>query len=140
MKRRSLGYLGGAALLAAWLACGESPAPQPSGRIVYERHCAACHGMEGRGDGPVAANLHTPPADLTRLAARRGGKWDEAWVISMIDGRRDVAAHGPRDMPVWGSVFEDQLEGDAQPYPRYTTFLRVRDLADYLESIQRPAP
>jgi mono/diheme cytochrome c family protein len=137
MKRRgAVGWSIGAGL-ALWLACGSESPPQPSGRIVYERHCAACHGLDGRGGGPVAANLHTPPADLTRLAARRDGKWDEAWIISIIDGRRDVAAHGPRDMPVWGSVFESELAGQDRPYPRYTTFLRVRDLADYLKSIQR---
>jgi len=122
--------------IAAVASCGSQP-EQPSGRIAFERHCAACHGVDGRGDGPVAATLHTPPADLTRLNEIRGGKWDEAWVISIIDGRQAVRAHGPRDMPVWGSVFEDELSADAQPYPRYTAFLRVRDLADYLKSIQQ---
>jgi mono/diheme cytochrome c family protein len=126
------------ALLAGALGCGGEPAEtELPGRIAFERHCAACHGMEGKGDGPVAANLHTRPADLTRLAERRGGTWDEAWVVSSIDGRRAVAAHGPRDMPVWGTVFEDELAAEEQPYPRYTTFLRVRSLADYLKTIQR---
>ena len=37
-------------------------------------------------------------------------------------------------MPVWGTVFESELAEQDQPYPRYTTFLRVRDLADYLKS------
>jgi mono/diheme cytochrome c family protein len=32
---------------------------------LYERHCAFCHGSEGRGDGPAAARLPTPPADFT---------------------------------------------------------------------------
>src|SRR6266542_3528022 len=32
---------------------------------LYERHCAFCHGSEGRGDGPVAGRLPTPPADFT---------------------------------------------------------------------------
>lgn len=126
----------GVAVSAAFAGCGSQP-EQPSGRIAYERHCAACHGVDGHGDGPVAATLHTPPADLTRLSEIRGGDWDQAWVISIIDGRQAVRAHGPRDMPVWGSVFESKLSADEQPYPRYTTFLRVRDLADYLKSIQR---
>jgi mono/diheme cytochrome c family protein len=32
---------------------------------LYERHCAFCHGPEGRGDGPAAGRLPTPPADFT---------------------------------------------------------------------------
>lgn len=28
---------------------------------LYQNHCAACHGMEGRGDGPLAANLQPTP-------------------------------------------------------------------------------
>ncbi len=35
------------------------------GAALYPGHCAACHGTEGRGDGPLAAGLPVPPADLT---------------------------------------------------------------------------
>jgi hypothetical protein len=126
------------AIATGALACGCGSEPQPpSGRVAFERHCAPCHGMDGRGDGPVAQTLHTQPTDLTRLKERRGGEWDEAWVVAFIDGRTQVTAHGPRDMPVWGAVFESDLQGREQPYPRYTTFLRVRNLADYLKTIQR---
>ena len=31
---------------------------------VFENRCSACHGMEGRGDGPAAANLKPKPADF----------------------------------------------------------------------------
>jgi mono/diheme cytochrome c family protein len=36
------------------------------GRAVYERHCLACHGVGGRGDGPEAASLRTKPANFHR--------------------------------------------------------------------------
>jgi putative copper export protein/mono/diheme cytochrome c family protein len=36
-----------------------------TGRALFAEHCAACHGSEGRGDGPAAKNLLPPPADLT---------------------------------------------------------------------------
>jgi mono/diheme cytochrome c family protein len=32
---------------------------------VYERHCAVCHGADGRGAGEAAPRLRTQPADLT---------------------------------------------------------------------------
>jgi mono/diheme cytochrome c family protein len=35
------------------------------GAALYPSHCAACHGAEGHGDGPAAAGLPVPPADLT---------------------------------------------------------------------------
>jgi mono/diheme cytochrome c family protein len=122
--------------LAGLVACAE-PEVEPSGQIVFERYCAACHGLDGKGGGPVAASLTVKPADLTRLAPTSGGRFDEEAVMSAIDGRRAVEAHGPRDMPVWGSAFESELGGE--PYPRYTTFLKIRGLADYLRSIQEPA-
>ncbi len=34
------------------------------GQRVYEQYCATCHGVSGRGDGPLAASLPSPPADL----------------------------------------------------------------------------
>jgi mono/diheme cytochrome c family protein len=32
---------------------------------LYRRHCAVCHGGEGRGDGPAAGLLHPGPRDFT---------------------------------------------------------------------------
>lgn len=34
------------------------------GQQLYEQNCAACHGPEGRGDGPTALTLNPPPADF----------------------------------------------------------------------------
>jgi mono/diheme cytochrome c family protein len=107
----------------------------PSGEALYLRYCASCHGREGKGQGPVASALRQPPSDLTTLARRAGGHFDEADVMAVIDGRRLVAAHGPREMPVWGVVFEEELKD--QPYPQYTGLLRSRVLADYLRSLQQ---
>lgn len=120
------------ALLAA--ACGrEASAPQ-DGRDTFLRYCASCHGPEGRGDGPLAATLTKPPADLTQLAKKNGGRFDEHAVMAFIDGRRQVAAHGSRDMPVWGAVFEEERRGE--PYPAYQSLLKSRFLVDYLRTIQ----
>jgi mono/diheme cytochrome c family protein len=105
-----------------------------SGRDTYLRYCASCHGPEGRGDGPLAGSLTPPPADLTQLAKRNGGQYDERAVMATIDGRRQVAAHGARDMPVWGAIFEE--EGRSEPYPAYHSLLQSRLLVDYLATIQ----
>lgn len=39
------------------------------GAEVFKAACAGCHGATGRGDGPAAAGIAPPPADLTDRAA-----------------------------------------------------------------------
>jgi mono/diheme cytochrome c family protein len=128
-----------ALLLAAALclsACARDRSADASGRDTYLRYCASCHGPEGRGDGPLAGSLTPPPADLTQLAKKNGGDYDERAVMAVIDGRRQVAAHGSRDMPVWGAIFEAEEEGRGEPYPAYHSLLQSRLLVDYLATLQ----
>jgi len=128
-------------VLALGAACspeaGERAVP-PTGQVAYLRHCASCHGSEGRGDGPVAASLARLPSDLTRIAQRNGGRFDESAVMAFIDGERVVAEHGPRDMPVWGAAFQREHSARKEPWPAYIALLEVRSLVDYLRSIQEP--
>jgi mono/diheme cytochrome c family protein len=72
-----------------------------AGRKLYMRYCASCHGQDARGNGPVAAALKTPPADLTGIRARHGDRWPYTLLRDIIDGR-PPRAHGPREMPIWG--------------------------------------
>jgi len=73
-----------------------------SGADEYYRLCAVCHGEGGRGDGPMARVLKTPPPNLTLLAKNNGGHFPFLRVLEMIDGRSMIEAHGSRDMPIWG--------------------------------------
>jgi len=73
-----------------------------SGRELYQKYCASCHGVNGRGETPTAKLFTAPPPDLTSIATRRGG-WFPAFVVNeIVDGR--FAAHGAREMPVWGEI------------------------------------
>lgn len=119
---------------AAGSGCVDREDRHVAGSDLYRQYCTACHGADGKGQGPLAAALKRPPADLTQIAARNGGKFDEAALMSVIDGRRAVAEHGPRDMPVWGARFEDELRGE--PMHTYVGLLQTRSLVDYLRSIQ----
>jgi mono/diheme cytochrome c family protein len=127
---------------AVWLAFSvpacERPEPPVGGALLFENHCAACHGARGAGDGPLAAELRTPPANLRGIARRNAGKFDEAAVMATIDGRRAVAAHGPREMPVWGEQFESELENEDVPRPRVSALERSRLLTDYVRTLQDP--
>ncbi len=80
-----------------------------SGAGEYQAWCSRCHGLEGRGDGPVAAELETRPPDLTQLSAKNGGAFPAEQVRSSIDGRTAEAGHGSRQMPVWGNWFSFEV-------------------------------
>lgn len=120
--------------VTASVACVDREERHVAGSDLYRQYCGACHGSDGKGQGPLAGSLKTPPADLTRIAERSGGKFDEAALMSVVDGRRAVAEHGPREMPVWGARFEDELQ--SEPMHTYVGLLQTRSLVDYLRTIQ----
>ena len=104
-----------------------------SGRDNFRAYCASCHGRSGRGDGPLAPELLTPPADLTALSQRSGGAFPRAQVRSYVEGTgRPVPSHGPTSMPVWGSIFRA-----FDPYDSRVN-QRIDNLVTYIESLQRP--
>jgi len=103
------------------------------GRLLYVHHCASCHGVKGDGRGPVAPELKTAPTDLRFLSLRYGNPLPEDRIASFIDGRADIVAHGPREMPIWGEEVWKYPEGQG---PREQVTSRIADLVAYLQSIQ----
>ena len=116
----------------------EPGAPNPMlvevGREEFVQRCASCHGLDARGGGPVAGALRTAPADLTRIAARRGGEFPAGEIGDWIDGRLAPSAHGPREMPIWGVRFAEGLPPD--PLTQDLVRGRIVTLVEYLRSIQ----
>jgi mono/diheme cytochrome c family protein len=105
------------------------------GRGFFQQYCSGCHGLEGKADGAFAAYLKVPPPDLTTIAKRRGGTFPDTEIAEIIDGRRPLAAHGTRDMPIWGQRFGD-VASDS-PAPRAAARGQVILLVAYLRSIQQ---
>jgi len=102
------------------------------GPDLFRAHCAACHGPQGKGNGPAGAALKTKPADLTLLAKNNGGKFPTQRVQKFISGDDpSLASHGSREMPVWGPIFH-QVEED-QDFGN----VRLQNLIKYLETIQQ---
>jgi mono/diheme cytochrome c family protein len=106
--------------------------PSMSGGDLFRFYCAPCHGSEGRGHGPVAVSLRTLPPDLTALSRRQGGSFPRHDVELYLTGDepRPVAAHGSKDMPVWGPIFR-ALDSDDR-----TRKIRIANILDYMESLQ----
>ena len=132
------GVLGCAVLLLVGTSVGAQTVRQGTapriqsveGVDTYKTYCAVCHGVQGKGDGPAAAALKKAPADLTGIAKRSGGKFSAVDVEEMIVAKQ--VAHGTREMPIWGPVF------DALATDRSFAKLRMSNLVNYLKSIQAP--
>src|SRR5206468_3826353 len=106
-------------------------AVQISGREMYASHCAVCHGLNGRGNGPAAAELKTLPADLTALAKTNNGQFPYGEVEAVLRNEIANPAHGTQTTPVWCAAFFDASSGG---FSIVTS--RIAELSRYLESIQ----
>src|SRR5215218_8912319 len=92
------------------------PAAVVRGEALFSQNCALCHGAGARGDGPGAASLTRPPANLTAGHALAHSDDDYAyWIKNGIEGT---------DMPAFGDELEDA---------------KIRDVIAYVRSLQQTA-
>lgn len=103
-----------------------------SGKQTYKQYCASCHGADARGNGPAVFVLKTPPPDLTTLAKRHDGKFPYEYVYDVLRFGTRIVAHGSSDMPIWGPIF-----GSMDNYDEAAVRKRIKDLSDYLASLQQ---
>lgn len=102
----------------AWNAPEEAaaqPNPVPAdadsiarGEALFAQNCVVCHGANGEGDGPLAASLKPPPADL-RVMAPMHPPGDLAWKI----------AEGRGAMPSWRQTLSEQQIWDLVNYLKH---------------------
>jgi mono/diheme cytochrome c family protein len=92
-----------------------------SGQGLYARHCAACHGVEARGDGASAAGFATKPADLTD--GRLLNRLPDEFFVSVIMGGGPAMGLAPTMPPFRGNLNEDQ----------------ARQIVGYVRTLARPA-
>ncbi len=74
------------------------------GSAIYAEHCAPCHGVSGRGDGPLAAGTPVRPADLTAAHIFEHSDGDLFWWIS-----NGIAAGG---MPGFAAELDERERWD----------------------------
>lgn len=111
------------------------------GKREYENSCAVCHGVKGKGDGPMAGLITQKVADISILAKRNNGTFPFNHVYEIIDGRAGVKGHGDRDMPIWGNVYNQKaVEYHKDFYRAFDaeSFVRGRILAlvSYIYGLQ----
>jgi copper transport protein len=88
-----------------------STASIAAGQAIYQEDCAVCHGLEGRGDGPLGLTLNPRPADLT-LHTIPGVHSDGQLFDWITNGYRGSV------MPAWKDELSDTLRWDLVNYLR----------------------
>ncbi|HEU4503006.1 MAG TPA: cytochrome c [Nitrospira sp.] len=101
-----------------------SPGDHGEGRTVYDRHCAECHGPEGRGDGPKATSLSPRPGNL--ISAQTSAKSDQDLLKIIANGRPRTAMAG----------WNDRLSRDEQ----LAVLAYIRSLIRFTGSATPPPP
>lgn len=101
------------------------------GKAMYMNYCAPCHGVNGKGNGPVAAALKQQPVDLTVMARNNAGKFPSMHLEAVLQGGSTIPSHGTREMPIWGPIFGTMDQGSAQEKT-----IRINNLTAYLRTIQ----
>lgn len=127
-------------VLAVLMICLASPVlaegDPVAGEGVFRSFCAACHGLDAQGDGPMSGLLNVEPPDLTGIAASNGGVFPVFDVVRQIDGRDPMMAHGG-EMPLFGALF-DFPDGSirSETGQPIITAQPIADVAAWLESVQ----
>ena len=99
------------------------------GEDEYLRYCAVCHGLDGRGGGPLADAMKIVPTDLTRISERNNGHFPSERIADIISSGGGVLGHGSSAMLAWGNYFKERRSAAANR-------ARIRTLVRYLESLQ----
>jgi hypothetical protein len=72
---------------------------------MYEQDCAACHGKDGKGDGPAVGALKATPADWTQRSKKHDGKLPANSLASRLKFGDQRPSHGSSEMAVGGLLF-----------------------------------
>lgn len=130
-----------AVTLALPLVAAAAEKEKPIGQLEYERNCATCHGLEGKGDGPFAEFLKEGAPPLTGLSKGNDGVFPFERVHAYIDGREWTAGHGSREMPVWGAQYTEESVQAHGPffgewYGEEVVQARILALVEYISTLQ----
>ncbi|HLJ49268.1 MAG TPA: cytochrome c [Bryobacteraceae bacterium] len=81
------------------------PSVSIEGKVLFREYCAACHGVDAKGNGPAAFGLVRHPTDLTQMSSRHNGKFPDDYLMRVLRGEEKITSHGKQEMPAWASTF-----------------------------------
>jgi high-affinity iron transporter len=88
-----------------------SAADLTQGKVLYDAHCAACHGTNGDGNGPQAADFNPPPTNFTNAAEMANIPFDVN-ELTVSQGKPGTG------MPGFGMVLSPEEIQDVIAYER----------------------
>ena len=112
---------------------------QSIGKMEFQKNCASCHGLGGKGDGPMLEFLKQTPPDLTMLSKSNAGVYPQDKVYAWIRDPQKIRAHGTAEMPIWGDRYSKEIiEKYGPDYygPGSSVQERILELVFFLGSIQ----
>ena len=100
--------------MASLALAGSAWAADPAaGKALFEANCASCHGVSGKGDGPVGSALNPPPRDFTvgefKFDANGNGTPGEDEDIVLVIQKGAMAYGGSALMAPWPTLSDDQV-------------------------------
>ena len=130
MRAKAAAFGGALGLLASLCVSAQAPigakatptTPSTDGKTIYEAHCANCHGLTGKGDGPASSLLTVRPRDFT-LGRYKLRSTESGSVPTDDDLQRTIKSgmHGSA-MPEWSVFLSDT---------------QVQAVATYIKSFSR---
>ncbi len=113
---------------------------QSIGKMEFQKNCASCHGMGGKGDGPFVEFLKQTPSDLTMLSKNNGGIYPQENIYEWIRDAEKIRAHGTQEMPVWGERYSKEIIyhfGPMYTGPGSSVRQRILELVFYIATLQQ---
>ena len=112
MHRRlvAISILALAALL--WLV-GPAGADDAPGKSDYELNCSSCHGLTGKGDGPISGALNPKPRDFSagefKLDADKSGSPGDDEDLRLVIKNGAFMYSGSPLMAGWPTLSDEQI-------------------------------
>jgi mono/diheme cytochrome c family protein len=137
MSARTLAVLVAGAFGLASATLAADPPKAAFGKDQFNARCASCHGVSGKGNGPVAKQIGTTVPDLTTYAKRNGGKFPVELAWMKIDGR-PVSFDTERNMPVWGRDFRHEAIANVDAKAKHESYVaaEIAAIVEYMKTIQ----
>jgi mono/diheme cytochrome c family protein len=101
------------------------------GKAMYGNYCAPCHGVDGKGNGPMSSSLKRTPTNLTLLSKNNHGVYPESHVVGVLGHGATASGHNKSGMPEWAETLGNIDQNNKLDVP-----LRISNLSKYLQTIQ----